>query len=109
MGEMSSGLGEVTAFDSDRDYPLLIARGRGEIEYFVQVLLNRGYLDGDLGGLMLTMSGWERLEEIKRNGVSSTRCFVAMWFDTSMNEIYDRAFASAILRGWIRSPSDRSA
>jgi len=44
------------------------------------------------------MSGWERLEEIKRKGVSSTRCFVAMWFDASMSEIYEKAIAPAISR-----------
>jgi hypothetical protein len=98
MGEMTAALGEFTTFDPDCDYPLLVARGRDEVEYFTPALINRGCLDGDLGGLRLTMSGWERLEEIKRTGISSSRCFVAMWFDGSMNEIYEKAIAVAIAR-----------
>jgi len=96
MAERTQELGEYTRFDSARDYPLLIARGRDEVEYFTQELLKRGYLDGTLDGLALTIPGWERLEQVKKAGYVSTRCFVAMWFDDSMRSIYDEAIALAI-------------
>jgi len=75
---------------------LLVMQGRVEVEYFVQELLRRGYLDGDLGGLALTMPAWERLGRIKKTAHASTRCFVAMWFDDSMKETYEQAIAAAI-------------
>jgi len=96
MAEMTPRVGEQAQFDHDRDYPLLILHGRDEVEYFVQELLRRGYLDGDLGGLALTMSTWERLEEIKKAAHASIRCFVAMWFDDSMKNTYEQAIAAAI-------------
>jgi hypothetical protein len=96
MAEMTPQLGKYTEFDRNRDYPLLIAHGPDEVEYFTQELINRGHLDGSLDGLALTMSAWERLEEIKKAAHASTRCFVAMWFDTSMSEIYEGAIAAAI-------------
>jgi hypothetical protein len=96
MAEMTPRVGEQAQFDHDRDYPLLILHGRDEVEYFVQELLRRGYLDGDLGGLALTMSAWERLEEIKKAAHASIRCFVAMWFDDSMKNTYEQAIAAAI-------------
>jgi hypothetical protein len=98
MGERTPALGKFAEFDPNSDYPLLIADGLDEVEYLIETLTNRGYLDGDLGGLRLTLLGWERLEEIKRTGLSSSRCFVAMWFDSSMNEIYETAIAPAISR-----------
>jgi hypothetical protein len=97
MAEMTPGIGQNSEFDCDRDYPLLAAHGRNEIDYFTDVLLSRGLLDGDLGGLHITMPGWERLDLIKRAGHSSTRCFVAMWFDASMLDIYDSAISPAVL------------
>jgi hypothetical protein len=96
MAEMTLGPGEFTRFDSARDHPLLIAQGQNEVEYFTQELLKRELLNGDLGGLGLTMSGWERLEQIKKTGHASTRGFVAMWFDDSMHEVYDGAISPAI-------------
>jgi len=98
MGETTPALGEYTQFDPARDYPLLVAAGRDEVEFFIQELVSRGYLSGTIDGLALTMAAWEHLEEIKKKGRSSTRCFVAMWFDHSMTEVYDKAIASAILR-----------
>jgi hypothetical protein len=96
MAEMTPQLGEYTEFDHNRDYPLLIAHGPGEVEYFMQELIRRGYLDGTHDGLALTMPAWERLEEIKKTAHASTRCFVAMWFHDSMIEIYEKAIAAAI-------------
>jgi hypothetical protein len=96
MADLTPRIGENSHFDLDRDYPLLVAEGRDEINFFTDVLLSRGLLDGDLGGLHVTMPSWERLEQIRQSGHSSTRCFVAMWFDESMREIYDNAIEPAI-------------
>jgi hypothetical protein len=102
MADMTRQLGKYTEFDRDRDYPLLIAHGPDEIDYFIRELIRRRYLDGTeyvngaFSELALTMSAWERLEEIKKIARASTRCFVAMWFDNSMSEIYEKAIAAAI-------------
>jgi hypothetical protein len=96
MAEMTPALGEYTQFDKDADYPLLVVSGPSEVDYLMQELLRREYLDGTLDGVALTMRGWEHLEEIKQRGRASSRCFVAMWFDESMTGIYDEAIEPAV-------------
>ena len=68
IAEMTVGPGEVSQFHNERDYPLLIARDRGEVDYFARELVHRNYLDG-ARGYALTMRGWERLEEIKKRAM----------------------------------------
>jgi hypothetical protein len=96
MAEMTPSLGEYTQFDKDVDYPLLVVSRPSEVDYLMQELLRREYLDGTVDGVALTMRGWEHLEEIKQRGRASSRCFVAMWFDRSMNEIYEEAIEPAV-------------
>jgi hypothetical protein len=97
MAQMSPALGKNTTFSAKHDYPLLIASSPGEVNFLLDGLINRGYVSGTVGGLHLTLAGWERLEEIKRVGRSSNRAFVAMWFDKSTDELYDYAIKPAIL------------
>ena len=50
------------------------------------------------GGLYfcrVEVPGYVRIEEIATNPDSS-QCFVAMWFDDSMNEVYEKGFRAAI-------------
>jgi hypothetical protein len=96
MGRMSPALGEYTTFNLDRDYPLLIARSSGEIEFLLTELRSQRYIDGTHDGSFLTMTGWWRLEEIRKTGRLSNRAFVAMWFDKSMDDLYTNAIEPAI-------------
>lgn len=40
--------------------------------------------------------GWERLEKLEQTAQASEQCFVAMWFDDSMDRVYDSAIAPGI-------------
>lgn len=42
-------------------------------------------------------AGWAHLEEIKKINADSDQCFVAMWFDDRMQNIYDSAISAGIL------------
>jgi hypothetical protein len=97
MAAMSPRFDQYSTFDSRRDYPLLVAAGPEEVDYLTLELQKRGYLDGTHDGLALTMLGWEHLEEIRRSGASTSRAFVAMWFDDSMNSVYDESIKPAIV------------
>jgi hypothetical protein len=96
MGRLTPALGEYTTFKPDIDYPLLTARNQNEAGFLLKELLERGYVAGTNDGLSLTLAGWERLEEINRSGRLSNRAFVAMWFDESMDDLYERAIEPAI-------------
>ncbi|HEV2402085.1 MAG TPA: hypothetical protein VGS27_34460 [Candidatus Sulfotelmatobacter sp.] len=92
LADTTAAPGESPEFDVNIDYPLLIAGSPSEAEYFMNELIARGYFDEGA----LTLRGWERLEQIRQSGRASMRCFVAMWFDDSMRNIYDEAIAPAI-------------
>jgi hypothetical protein len=96
MGRMSPALGEYTTFNPVRDYPLLIARSVDEIEFLLTELRSLRYIDGTHDGSFLTLTGWWRLEEIRKTGRLSNRAFVAMWFDKSMDDLYADAIEPAI-------------
>jgi hypothetical protein len=44
----------------------------------------------------ITPSGWQHLETLQEINPMSNQCFVAMWFDEQMKQIYDEAFTKAI-------------
>ena len=44
---------------------------------------------------MVQLPGYSRVEEIT-TGIELDRCFVAMWFDPSMNHVYDHGISPAI-------------
>jgi nucleoside 2-deoxyribosyltransferase len=96
MGRMSPALGEYTSFIPEMDYPLLIARSVDEIEFLLKELRSLRYIDGTLDGSFLTLTGWWRLEEIRKTGRLSNRAFVAMWFDKTMDDLYTNAIEPAI-------------
>jgi hypothetical protein len=96
IAERTSSLGEDSQFDLENDYPLLVLRDPGELDYLIQALYERDFLKGTQDGVHVTMAGWDRVEEIRRIGRSSSRTFVAMWFDASMDEVYATAIEPAI-------------
>jgi nucleoside 2-deoxyribosyltransferase len=46
--------------------------------------------------ISITVKGYQRLREIMKPGKDSKQCFVAMWFASGMNEVYEKAIKSAI-------------
>jgi hypothetical protein len=98
LGDRTPDLGTNSSCDFRRDYPLLVlSNPNSEVGFLADELQKRGYVEKITGGaLRVTMKGWERLEDIRRRGRDSARCFVAMWFDPRMNEIYEQAIEPAI-------------
>jgi nucleoside 2-deoxyribosyltransferase len=99
---MSSGPSKSSTFDADKDYPLLIARDAGEADFFLDELEKREYVRRSAAGPLVTLKGWERLEELKRSGHSSNRAFVAMWFERKMDDLWAKAIEPAILKAGYR-------
>ena len=98
LGEMTQRLGQYSTFSLHRDYPLVSTTGGDEIPFLASALREREYLEETTNQyIRLTLKGWERLEEIQKAGRQSNRAFVAMWFDPSMNTLYDDAIKPAIL------------
>ncbi|KAF0144234.1 MAG: hypothetical protein FD156_2050 [Nitrospirae bacterium] len=45
----------------------------------------------------IAADGWQKIEDIKKINADSLQAFVAMWFDATMQDIYDTAISEAIL------------
>lgn len=58
--------------------------------------INRDYRGDGIERLWILPSGWQRLEELEKEGPELTQGFVAMWFHEELNRLYDEALAPAI-------------
>ena len=96
IARLSLGPGDCSVFNENEDYPLLIARHPAEASYFLNELYKRGYAERAADGPLMTLAGWEHIEEIRRSGHSSNRAFVAMWFDRKMDDLYTKAIDPGI-------------
>jgi len=45
----------------------------------------------------ITVKGYQRLEELKKTRPNSAQAFVAMWFDDTMNDAWEKGFEPAII------------
>lgn len=90
--------------DISRDYPLLACRDFQELEAYLAHWERLGYIQRDRRGreygttrkCEVTISGWEYLEPRTPPGGDPKRCFVAMWFDDSMDKDYADGIEKAI-------------
>lgn len=100
IGRNTPKIGAASTFDVANDYPLLTARDTDEALYLVAALCERGLLNGkhfEIGHvLVLTIPGWERIEQLRQSGHTSSLVFVAMWFHESTSTLYADAIAPAI-------------
>ena len=72
-----------------------------EIESFCDYLSERGWITDvkfrpDCLALRLTVEGHAHLEALEHTVTASSRAFVAMWFDDSMNDVWERGIGPAI-------------
>ena len=72
---------------------------RGEIEFFREYLSSKGWLGYAAGNsydyVFVTMEGYFYLDNLTLE-IDSNKIFVAMWFDDSMNDAYNKGFLPGI-------------
>jgi nucleoside 2-deoxyribosyltransferase len=86
-----------------RDYPLVYARSRYELEDFLNHLEAQGFIqfrpnsEDEAWICSVTLSGWARIEEVRKLGRSSKQAFVAMWFDERMESAWTQGIHPALV------------
>ncbi len=83
------------------DWDLLSAswsKDYSEVIYLLDGYLidGKSYLEKDGNSYLISPKGWDFLESIKYSKTDSQEVFVAMWFKSSMEEIYEHAIKGAI-------------
>lgn len=85
-----------------------------KIQYILNILIRKGLIEPyiskddikdnlysspsriDCDKFRLSYEGWSKIYDIERKSNDSKQVFVAMWFDESMNEVWEKGFKSAI-------------
>ena len=73
-----------------------------EINYLVSYLEHRHWIERDgstqhpIARYRISVEGYARLAELDRTATDSSKAFVAMWFDDSMNEVWENAIEPGI-------------
>ena len=96
MAQKTTILGNSSSFDPLDDYPLLTLRDRNEAEFLIDALAQRHFVRGGPKHATVSISGWERLEQVNKLGKHSNLAFVAMWFDPQIAFLYDEGIMPAI-------------
>jgi hypothetical protein len=88
----------------DNDYPIVFAKDKNELYFYINYLTQRGLITSHNKNpstihlqdviseyrISLTFDGWVEVEKLQKPNLESTQAFVAMWFDDSMNEIFEK-------------------
>jgi nucleoside 2-deoxyribosyltransferase len=93
-------VGRQIAIDLNFDYALFHCESKDELNSVLFYLTNEGYLQtwetiADKKEYWISTRGLERLRKIK-DIVSSNNCFVAMWFTSEMQIVFEKAVKPAI-------------
>jgi hypothetical protein len=93
---------EFVNVDIERDKFLYFSCDRQELDHIFRVLrYELKYIDAPDDGQLnqkvrLTARGWERAEELRAVGHKSDQAFVAMWFDTSTDLVFEQGIKPAL-------------
>ena len=102
ISDQLASVGSYSYFSED-DFGLLICSeslALGDVLYLIEYLEHEGWLEYGPNKrtqleLRITVPGHSRIEELQTNADSS-QAFVAMWFDDSMDEVYEMGIEPAI-------------
>ena len=79
------------------NYPISYAVNDQEFNFIIQKAQELKYIGSKVSSQFhLTLSGWERIDKFYNTNKNSNQAFVAMWFDESIESIYQNAFAPAL-------------
>jgi hypothetical protein len=101
LARRSSWPGDHVEFFYEDSAPLFDAVSEEEVSYLVESLINQGYLvaTNSIGGgreLVVTPTGWTRLEPPAGGGGIPGRCFIAMSFHESLDPAYVNGIQPAV-------------
>lgn len=85
----------------ESDYPIAFARGPAELAFLLSSLeglgwIKRGSTQESRGRFHVTIDGWRRLAELKTKPRQSRTAFVAMSYEASLNDAWERGFKATL-------------
>jgi nucleoside 2-deoxyribosyltransferase len=89
----------------ETDYPIAFCKDKDELKFYIDYLTKReliiskcnypqtAHLVEPTYNISLTVDGWVEVEKLKRPNLESKQAFVAMRFNESMNEIFEKGIS----------------
>jgi len=92
---------EFIPLDRYKDWPLVFAKNSKEFVYLSENLVKQGLLEqpvfmSEKEEYRLTPAGWGKAAELRRTERDSSQAFVAMWFDSTLDAVYEDGFKPAL-------------
>ncbi len=88
--------GQQISINNADDYPFAYVNDEGSLHYFLNYLFDHGYIKG-LNPWIVTVEGFNKVEELKIINLESDKAYVAMHFIDKMYDVYDSAIEPAII------------
>lgn len=102
LAKKSDSVGKIFEINFLYDYSIVGCKSSEELIFILKHMKANGLLDylqfitNEMCSLILSISAWNRIDEIEKRKIESNQGFVAMWFDKSMDTIYTNAIKPAI-------------
>ena len=101
IDKTAQSVGQMIKIYFTKDYPYYHCFDAGELLNILKLMADDDFIKvkdkkSPQEGLSLTSKGYQRLRELKKPHKDSNQCFVAMWFATEMNDVYETAIKPAI-------------
>jgi hypothetical protein len=93
--------GQLSGFRAQTDWPLVYAANSDEVYFYFRELAHLEFIEAP-GSPKILAKGYRRLSEIQKSGRHSDVVFVAMWFDQSMDDVYEHGIQPAIVEAGYR-------
>jgi hypothetical protein len=92
-------LGERIQIDAPRFLAASYSANESDVHYLVRTLSNQELMTNIVDGFSeILPRGYMKLDELRGYQPSSSNGFIAMWFDPSMDESFEKGFQSGVLR-----------
>ncbi len=90
--------GESVKLNAETDYPILFAKNPSEFLYYVEKARELKFIEPHPKkvGYRLSLKGWKRLDELRGTERKSNQAFVAMWFDSNLDQAWEQGFRPAL-------------
>ena len=93
----SEFFGDSVPIDTEKDYPIIYTKYPQELHSILLALRESGSIEeAGRHSFRLTIKGFNQVDEIHRTRPNSNQGFVAMWFDKSLDEVYENGIKRAI-------------
>ncbi len=96
VAQRTSALGYPAKLNWEIDYPLFDATDKATVPYLIDYGKDLGYLDEGTPECKITFKGWDYLDPASGGAGRPGHVFVAMSFDSSLDEAYDFGIKPAI-------------